>query len=83
MKVYYTYMLRCQDNSLYTGYTDNVEKRLTTHNEGKGAKYTRGRLPVVLVYHEEFPDKSSAIKREIEIKKLSKEKKEKLASMKL
>jgi len=82
MKMYYTYMLRCQDNSLYTGYTDNVEKRVTTHNEGKGAKYTRGRLPVVLVYREEFLDKSSAIKREIEIKRLSKEKKEKLANLK-
>jgi len=82
MKVYYTYMLRCQDNSLYTGYTDNVEKRVATHNEGKGAKYTRGRLPVVLVHCEEFSDKSSAIKREIEIKSLSKKKKEKLVSIK-
>jgi len=82
MKMYYTYMLRCQDNSLYTGYTDNVEKRVATHNEGKGAKYTRGRLPVVLVHSEEFSDKSSAIKREIEIKRLSKEKKEKLVNIK-
>jgi putative endonuclease len=72
-------MLRCQDDSLYTGYTDNVEKRLATHNQGKGAKYTRGRLPVALVYCEDFLDKSSAIKREIEIKKLTKGKKEELA----
>ena len=78
MKTYYTYILRCKDNSLYTGYTDNVEKRLAIHNEGKGAKYTRGRLPVGLVYCEELPDKSTAIKREIEIKKLPKSKKEKL-----
>ena len=78
MKAYYTYILRCRDNSLYTGYTDNVEKRLATHNEGKGAKYTRGRLPVALVYCEELPDRSAAIKREIEIKKLPKSKKEKL-----
>ena len=78
MKAYYTYILRCRDNSLYTGYTDNVEKRLATHNDGKGAKYTRGRLPVGLVYCEEFPDRSAAIKREIEIKKLTKAKKEEL-----
>jgi putative endonuclease len=82
MKTYYTYIVRCDDNSLYTGYTDDVNRRLVTHNEGKGAKYTRGRLPVVLVYYEGFPDKSTAMKREIEIKKLSKGKKEKLINSK-
>ena len=74
-------MLRCKDDSLYTGYTDNVEERVVVHNEGKGAKYTRGRLPVVLVYCEEFSTKSLAMKRECEIKKLPKFEKEKLVGL--
>lgn len=67
----YVYMLRCKDGSLYTGWTDNLEHRLTMHMQGKGAKYTRGRGPLELVYSEVLPDKSSALKREHAIKKLS------------
>lgn len=74
----YVYILECADNSLYTGWTNNLEKRLTTHSNGKGAKYTRARLPVKLVYFEEFEDKISAQKREYQIKKLSREKKKNL-----
>lgn len=76
-KVYFVYLLRCADNTLYCGYTDDLEKRLKTHNRGKGAKYTRPRTPVTLVYSEEFKTKSEALKREHRIKKLSR--KEKLA----
>lgn len=67
-KRYYCYILQCADGTLYTGYTDDVEKRLLSHNSGKGAKYTKTRLPVELKYYEEFQDKSSAMKREWEIK---------------
>ena len=70
------YMLRCRDNTLYTGYTDDPERRLAVHNAGKGAKYTKSRLPVNLVYREECPDKSSALKREYAIKRLTKAEKE-------
>ena len=72
---YYVYLLRCGDGSLYTGYTDDVERRLAVHQSGKGAKYTRSRLPVELVYSEELPDKSAALRREAAIKKLPREKK--------
>ncbi len=65
---YYVYLLRCRDGTLYTGYTDNPERRLRVHNAGKGAKYTRSRLPVELVYQEQCPDKSAALRREREIK---------------
>lgn len=74
----YVYILECGDNTLYTGWTNNLNKRIKTHAEGKGAKYTRGRLPVKLVYFEKFEDKISAQKREYAIKKLSKENKLKL-----
>ena len=67
------YMLRCRDGSLYTGITTDVEKRLEAHRSGKGAKYTRGRGPLELVYQEECVDHSTALKREIEIKALTKE----------
>lgn len=60
--------MECSDNTLYTGYTTDPERRLAAHNNGKGAKYTRFRLPCRLVYYEEFSDKSSALKREYEIK---------------
>ncbi len=73
---WYVYMLRCRDNTLYTGYTDDPHRRLAVHNAGKGAKYTRSRLPVTLVYQEECPDKSSALKREIALKRLKKAEKE-------
>ena len=69
--MYYTYILKCSDNTLYTGYTNDLDKRINTHNSGKGAKYTRGRIPVKLVYMEEFQDKLDAQKRERTIKKLS------------
>ena len=69
------YILRCSDGSLYTGWTNNLEKRLETHQQGKGAKYTRARLPVELVYFESYEEASQARKREAEIKKFSREKK--------
>ena len=75
---WYVYMLRCKDGSLYTGYTDDPERRAAVHNAGKGAKYTRSRLPVELVYRESCTDKSEALRREIAIKKLSKPQKEAL-----
>ena len=68
---WFVYMLRCGDGSLYTGYTDDVARRLAVHRSGKGAKYTRSRLPVELAYWEELPDKSAALRREIAIKRLS------------
>ena len=72
------YILRCGDGTLYTGITTDVEKRLDAHRSGKGAKYTRGRGPLELVYSEECGDHSAALKREIEVKKLSREEKERL-----
>lgn len=65
----YMYILNCLDNTLYTGYTNDLIKRLKKHNEGKGAKYTKSRSPVTLVYYEEFETKSLALKKEIAIKK--------------
>lgn len=65
------YILRCKDDTLYTGITDDLPHRLAAHNAGKGAKYTRGRGPVVLVYQEEAPNKSTALKREHAIKQLT------------
>ena len=69
--MFYVYILKCQDNTLYTGYTVDLKRRIETHNKGLGAKYTRGRLPVEIVYQEVFESKSEAIKREIDLKKLS------------
>ncbi len=71
----YTYIVECADGSLYTGWTNDVEKRLATHNAGKGAKYTRPRLPVKLVYVEQHPTKEMAQHREYEIKQLSRREK--------
>ena len=71
----YTYILKCSDNTLYTGWTTDIEKRLVAHNLGKGAKYTKGRLPVKLVYLEEFESKEEAMSREWHIKKLSRKEK--------
>ena len=76
--MYYVYILRCADGTLYTGYTDDVERRLRAHNSGKGAKYTRSRRPVALVYTEELPDKSAALKREAAVKRLCRVEKLKL-----
>ncbi|MEZ3435176.1 MAG: GIY-YIG nuclease family protein [Lachnospiraceae bacterium] len=74
----YTYILECKDGNLYTGWTNDMDKRLKAHNEGKGAKYTRGRRPVKLVYIEEFDTKEEAMKREYEIKHMTRREKEKL-----
>lgn len=74
-------MLLCADGSLYTGWTNNLAKRLESHQAGKGAKYTRSRLPVALAYYEEYETESDARKRECAIKKLSRQKKEKLLQM--
>ena len=76
--MHYTYMLKCKDNTYYTGYTCDLEKRLKAHNEGKGAKYTKGRGPVELVYYEKYEDKHTAMRREWEIKRLSRREKEKM-----
>lgn len=76
----YTYILKCSDNTLYTGWTTDLKKRLKTHNQGKGAKYTRTRLPVTLVYWETFDTKKEAMQREAAIKKLSRPQKERLIS---
>ncbi len=81
-KIHYVYMVRCRDGSFYTGWTTNVEERIKTHNSGCGAKYTRSRLPVTLVYCESFTDKSAALKREIAIKALKREEKELLVANK-
>lgn len=70
-----TYILRCSDNSLYTGWTNDITHRLKMHNEGKGAKYTRGRGPVELVYLEEFETKQEAMSKEAKIKRLSRKEK--------
>ena len=72
------YILRCGDGSLYTGITTDVENRLEAHRSGKGAKYTRGRGPLELIYSEDCGDHSAALKRELEIKALPREEKLKL-----
>ena len=72
---WYVYLLQCGDGTLYTGITDNVFRRLEAHRTGRGAKYTRGRGPLELVYQEEQPDKSAALRREAQIKKLSRQEK--------
>ncbi len=71
----YTYILKCSDGSLYTGWTNNLDKRVEDHNSGKGAKYTRSRRPVVLAYYEQFETKDEAMRREWEIKRLTRKKK--------
>lgn len=76
--MYYTYIVECKDKTYYTGYTCNIEKRIKAHNEGKGAKYTKYRRPVQLVYVEESITKSEAMKREYAIKQLSRKQKENL-----
>lgn len=71
MKSYFVYILKCSDGSLYTGITNDLDHRLAMHKSGKGSKYVRAHLPIELVYREEFKTKSEALKREIEIKKMS------------
>lgn len=74
----YTYIVRCSDGTFYTGWTTCLERRVTEHNSGRGAKYTRNRTPVKLVYYESFETKREAMKREAAIKKMSRAEKEKL-----
>lgn len=74
----YTYILKCKDDSLYTGWANDLKKRITSHNAGKGAKYTKARRPVELVYYEEFQTREEAMKREYAIKQLSRKEKEAL-----
>ena len=71
----YTYIIKCADSTLYTGWTNDITHRLKMHNEGKGAKYTRGRGPVELVYLEEFETKQEAMSREAKIKRLTRKEK--------
>lgn len=68
---WYVYIVECCDGTLYTGISDDVPKRVAAHNSGRGAKYTRGRTPVVLRYHEACPDRSAALRREAALKRLS------------
>jgi putative endonuclease len=74
----YVYIVECADGTLYTGWTVNVEQRVNVHNAGRGAHYTRMHGPVKLVYVEELPDRVAALKREFEIKRWPREKKQKL-----
>ena len=74
----YTYILECKDGTYYTGWTNNLDKRLKDHNEGKGAKYTKPRLPVSLIYYEKFQTKEEAMRREYAIKRMSRSEKSKL-----
>ena len=71
----YTYILSCADGSLYTGWTNDLDRRLAAHNAGKGGKYTRSRRPVTLAYWEEFSTKEEAMRREAAIKTLSRSEK--------
>ncbi len=73
--MYYVYILHCRDNSLYTGITNSLSQRIKLHREGKGSKYVRSRLPVKLIHSEAYSDKSSAMKREWQIKGWSREEK--------
>ena len=81
MQNWYVYILRCADNTLYTGITNDPERRLKAHNAGTASKYTRVRRPVVRVYQETAETKSNALRREIQIKSLSRQQKELLINM--
>ncbi|HSK87592.1 MAG TPA: GIY-YIG nuclease family protein [Anaerolineales bacterium] len=74
----YCYIVECADGTYYTGWTVDLERRVAVHNKGHGARYTRTRCPVKLVYVEELPDRKSAMKREIEIKKMNRDRKSRL-----
>ena len=78
-RYHYIYILRCADGTLYTGYTTNLDAREATHNAGRGAKYTRGRRPVTLVYSERFRSLAKALRREHALKRLSRRDKDALA----
>ncbi len=73
--MYYVYILKCRGGTLYVGSTNDIDKRVAVHNAGKGAKYTRGRLPVKLLYTESFETKGEALKRELALKRLSRKEK--------
>lgn len=79
-KPWFVYLVRCRDGSIYTGISDDVDARVNTHNLGRGAKYTAQRRPVTLLYSEPHPNHSSARKREIQLKKWPRQKKEDLAT---
>ena len=74
----YTYIVKCRDNTYYTGWTKDLDRRMQAHNRGNGAKYTRSRRPVRLVYYEAYRTKEEAMRREREIKRMSRKEKEKL-----
>lgn len=76
--MFFVYFVRCNDNSFYCGYTNDLEKRVLVHNAGTGAKYTKKRRPVVLIYSESFASKIDALRRERFLKKLSRKQKEEL-----
>ena len=76
--MHYVYIIRCSDGTYYTGYTTDVKRRVREHNDGEGAKYTRGRLPVELIYSESYGTKSRAMSREYEIKQLTRKEKTEL-----
>lgn len=76
MGKHYFYVVKCCDNSFYAGYTNNLEKRISCHNDGKGAKYTRARRPVMLIHHQQFDEKRRAMQYEYYFKKLSRKQKE-------
>ncbi len=75
---HYVYVLECSDGSFYTGYTTDVQRRVAEHDDGEGAKYTRGRTPVELLHTESFDSRSAAMRREAEIKGFSRDRKERL-----
>ena len=83
MSAWHCYLLRCADDTLYCGITNDIEKRLAAHNAGVGAKYTRGRMPLKLVYTEQCADKSVALKRELKIKKMKRSEKIALSEVKI
>ena len=83
MSAWYCYLLRCADDTLYCGITNDIERRLAAHNAGVGAKYTRGRMPLKLVYTEQCGDKSAALKRELKIKKMNRSEKIALSEVKI
>lgn len=78
METNYMYLLECADGSLYCGWTNHLEERVRAHNEGRGAKYTKSRRPVTLVYYEEFATKQEAMQREWAVKQLDRKKKREL-----
>ncbi len=77
---FFVYIIRCSDGTFYTGFTTDIERRILVHNDGKGAKYTKGRRPVELLHYESYPSKSLALAREYAIKHLTRKQKEQLIS---